>query len=280
MITTHNTLPHFPPIKFSPSIHPCLPFSSRSQLRNPPLQLGHLPQLNLQILPFVLQRQSLICIQLGEHKVALPIKLQDPRVILPQTPAMGDRHQGNTQSLGIVVHDLLRLERDGRGTLVQDSVPWLVVEETGHGDALLEAAGQDITPLGLGVPAFGVQLEKVLEVEGLEDLEQLGVGDALGAHRADAVRVDDLLAQRAAREVGALRDVKDVGEGRLVDGAAVDGPETAEDAEQGRLAAAVGADDEQVIALLEGEGEGLDEDVTVGGDDRAGVCVSKISEES
>jgi hypothetical protein len=56
-----------------------------------------------------------------------------------------------------------------------------------------------------------------------------------------------------------------------VHGAAVDGPEAAEDAEEGGLAAAVGADDEEVLALFEGEGEGFDEDVSVGGDDGSGV---------
>jgi hypothetical protein len=56
-------------------------------------------------------------------------------------------------------------------------------------------------------------------------------------------------------------------EGRLVDGAAVDGPEAAEDAEERRLAAAVGADDEEMVAVGEGEGERLDEDVAVGRDD-------------
>ena len=59
-----------------------------------------------------------------------------------------------------------------------------------------------------------------------------------------------------------------------MDSAAVGGPEAAEDAEEGGLAAAVGADDEEVVALLEGEGESLDEDVAVGGDDGPGYDVS------
>ncbi len=86
-------------------------------------------------------------------------------------------------------------------------------------------------------------------------------------HSAHSVRVDDLLAEGAAREIRPLRDVENVGEGRLVDGAAVDGPEAAEDAEEGRFSAAVGADDEEMIALFEGEGEGGHEHVAVRGDD-------------
>lgn len=54
-----------------------------------------------------------------------------------------------------------------------------------------------------------------------------------------------------------------------MDGAAVDGPQAAEDAKERGLAAAVGADDEKVVASLEGKGEGADKDVTIWGDDGA-----------
>ena len=56
----------------------------------------------------------------------------------------------------------------------------------------------------------------------------------------------------------------------FADDAAVDGPEAAEDAEEGGFAAAVGADDEEVGARADGEGEGADEDVAVWGDDGYG----------
>lgn len=190
-------------------------------------------------------------------------------MVLPQATTMRHRHERDAQCLGIVIHDLLRFKCHAARALIQDGIAGLMVEQPGHGDALLEAARQNIAPLGLGVPPFRVELEQVLEVEDLEDGEQVGVADALGAHGAQAVRVDDLLAQGSPREVGTLRDVKDVGKGRLVDGAAVDGPETAEDAEEGGLAAAVRADDEEVVTCSELEGEGFDKDVAVGGDDRA-----------
>ena len=74
-------------------------------------------------------------------------------------------------------------------------------------------------------------------------------------------------------------DVEDGGEGGLVDRAAVDGPQAAEDAEEGGFAAAVGADNEEVVALLEGEGERFNQDVTIGGDDwpegRVSLCCGK-----
>lgn len=83
-----------------------------------------------------------------------------------------------------------------------------------------------------------------------------------------------MLAEGAAGEdVRALRDVGDVGAGAggFADGAAVDGPEAAEDTEEGGFAAAVGADDEEVGARLDGEGKGGDEGVAVWGDDGDGV---------
>lgn len=81
------------------------------------------------------------------------------------------------------------------------------------------------------------------EVEDAEDGEEVGVGYSLGAHDAEGVGVDDLLAEGARGEVGSLGHVEDLREGGFADCAAVDGPEAAEDAEEGGLAAAVGADD-------------------------------------
>ncbi len=78
---------------------------------------------------------------------------------------MADGHEGDAQLLGGVVHDLFRLERHAAGALVEDGEARAVVEEAGHGDALLHAARHDVAPLGLGVPAalVLVHLENVLE---------------------------------------------------------------------------------------------------------------------
>ena len=142
-----------------------------------------------------------------------------------------------------------------------------MVEEARHGDALLQADGEGRRPFVFGVPAAGSVVDYVRYVDGFEPLGQVRVRDALGAHLPYRVRVDDLLPEGPAGEVGALRDVEDGGVGRLAHGAAVDGPEPAEDPEEGGLAAAVGADDQEVRAGADGEGEGADEDVAVGGDD-------------
>lgn len=155
-------------------------------------------QLNLQILPLVLQLHSALRIQLGKHIVPLPIKLQNVTVVLPETSPVADRHERDTYRLGIVVHDLLRLERHRGCTLVEYGVPWAVIKESRHGNALLETARQDIAPLGLSIPTFLVQRDQVFEVEDLEDVEEVGVGDALGAHGTQTVGIGDLLAKRAS----------------------------------------------------------------------------------
>ena len=192
-------------------------------------------------------------------------------MVLPQATAVADRHQRDAQGLGVIVHDLFRLEGDAARALVEDGVLGAVVEEASHGDALLQAAREHVAPLGLGVPPFVVQVHEVRQVERLEDGEEVGVGGTALAHLPQRVRVDDLLAQRAAREVGPLRQVEDGGKGRLVDGAAVDRPQAAENAEERRLAAAVGADDKEMVAVLDGKGEGLDENVAVGRDNGAAL---------
>ena len=142
-----------------------------------------------------------------------------------------------------------------------------MVEEPGHGDALLQADGEDGRPFVFGVPAGGAVGDDVGDVDGGEVAVQVGVCGSLGAHLPEGVRVDDLLAEGAAGEVGSLGDVEDGGVGGFADGAAVDGPEAAEDAEEGGFAAAVGADDEEVRTGVDGEGEGAHEDVAVWGDD-------------
>lgn len=127
-----------------------------------------------------------------------------------------------------------------------------MVEEPGHGDTLLETDGEDVAPFLLRVPAARA-VDNVRDVDFGEPVGQGGVGDALGAHVAEGVRVDDLLAEGAAGEVRPLWDVEDVRVGGFADGAAVYGPKAAEDAEEGGFAAAVGADDEEVVGWFDGE---------------------------
>lgn len=188
-------------------------------------------------------------------------------VVLPQTAPVTDRHEGDSQRLGVIIHDFLRLERHRGRTFVEDGVPWAVVKQPRHSDALLQTAGQHIAPLGLGIPAFFVQRYQVLEIQDLENVQQVSIGNALGAHRTEPVRVSDLLAEGAPRQIGSLGNVEDLSEGGLVHGAAIDGPETTENAEEGRFAAAVGAYNKEMVALFKREGKGFDKNVAIGGND-------------
>jgi hypothetical protein len=64
--------------------------SSSLQLSNPPLNPLNTPQFLLQLLPLILQPQPLLRVQLAEKRTSLAIKLQYPRMILPQTLPVTD----------------------------------------------------------------------------------------------------------------------------------------------------------------------------------------------
>ena len=66
-------------------------------------------------------------------------------------------------------------------------------------------------------------------------------------HVLSAMRVDDLVAERAQREVRPLRNEDKLVRGGLAHDAAVHGPQPAQDPEERRLAAPVRPDDEQVL---------------------------------
>ena len=76
-----------------------------------------------------------------------------------------------------------------------------------------------------------------------------------------------MVAEGAGGEVGALGDVEEFVHVRAFEYSAGEGPEPAEDAEEGALAAAVGSADDCVHASVYFEGDLWDEDVAVGGDD-------------
>ena len=180
------------------------------QLRDPPLHLLHPSHPHLQLLLLVLQPQPPVRVQRAEEVPALAVKLQYPPVVSPQASPVRDRHQRHAERLRGLVHALFHLERDGRGALVQDCVSGAVVEEAGHGEALLQADGERRRPIVFfRVPAAG-PVEQVGDVDGREVGFQLGVRDSLGAQLAEGVRVDELLAEAAAGdEVGPLGHVED-----------------------------------------------------------------------
>ncbi|KAJ6441863.1 Hsp70 family chaperone [Purpureocillium lavendulum] len=160
--------------------------------------LGHLAELHLELLLLVFELQPLVGVELREDVIALPVELKNVRVVLPQAATVADRHEGDAKGLCIVVHDLLRLERDAARALVENGILRAVIEEARHGNTLLQAAREDVAPLCFGIPAFVVELYQVLEAEDLEHGEEVGVGDPSSTHLTQRIRVYDLLPQRTA----------------------------------------------------------------------------------
>jgi len=84
-----------------------------------------------------------------------------------------------------------------------------VVKNARHSDTLLLAARKHVLPLLDRVPA-ALTVRDLGQVGGLEDLEQLGIGEALLLGVLLTVGVDDLLAERTDGQVGPLRNEKHV----------------------------------------------------------------------
>ena len=132
-----------------------------------------------------------------------------------------------------------------------------VVEEPGGSDSLLVAAAESIRPVLLGIPA-AFAVDDASELDDSQAGQQISVGPAGGSHLGWRVRVDDLVSQRAERQVRPLGDVRKVVRRRLVDGPTENGPEAAENPEHRALTAAVRANNEQVVAPLDAERHGFD----------------------
>lgn len=106
---------------------PHISTSSCFQLPNPLLNIRHRTELQLDILLLTVRKlasnHSLhhtlinllfkhrppLCIQLPKVRSTLPIELQYPRMIFPQTPPMTDCHERDAQPFRLLVHDALDL---------------------------------------------------------------------------------------------------------------------------------------------------------------------------
>jgi len=109
----------------------------------------------------------------------------------PQRPAVGHGEERDADLATVFVHGALDVDADGRRALVQDGELGLVVEQPRHGDALLLAAGEDVHPVGDGVPA-AVALLDVRQLDQVQVRHQVRVAHPLGHHVRVSVRVDDL----------------------------------------------------------------------------------------
>lgn len=96
-----------------------------------------------------------------------------------------------------------------------------MVEQPCHGDALLQADGEEVGPVGGDVVEAGGEAGgEGRDAEGGEMGEERGVGDGTGGHGGLGIGVDELVAEGAVREVGALGEEEDGVRGGLVDCAA------------------------------------------------------------
>src|SRR3569833_1712763 len=93
------------------------------------LNLGHLPEADLEVLLLVLEHEAPLSIELGKNIVELTVELQDVGVVLPQAAAVADCHERDAQRLCRVVHDLHNHKQDTQRALVEDGVARLVVEQ-------------------------------------------------------------------------------------------------------------------------------------------------------
>ena len=187
---------------------------------------------------------ELVFLEAVEGAVALAVELEVVVVELEERGAVADGEERDLELARLRVQDVLDVQRYGAGALVQDGELGLVVEETGHGDALLLASRQDLGPVVDGVVA-AFSLDEVAQLHFIEDLQQVPVGRALLRR---LVGVDDLVAQAAHRQVWSLRNVEQVIELWPKDLPSEQGPELAEYSETRALAAAVGSRDDAVIA--------------------------------
>jgi hypothetical protein len=101
-----------------------------------------------------------------------------------------------------------------------------------------------------------------------QDVVQISITNTLVAHLTQVIRVNDLLAQCAARKIRSLRDVEYIFERRFANRTAVYRPQASQDSEKTGFSATIGSDDKEVVAGLYGERQGAHKDVSVGRNDR------------
>ncbi len=190
-----------------------------------------------------------------------------------------DRHARAADAPHELAEAALHVDGHAGGALVEDRKARAVEEEARHAQALLLAERERLAPVKHRGRAAGA-VQEVLEV----DLEQERAQLRLRQRRSGRglQRVQQLVLQRPNRHIGALRDVEDlrgearVGAARARDAPRRERPEAAEAAEEGGLAGAVGAGDEQVGAGGHLQGEVAHERSVAGRHDRDAVKLNRV----
>ena len=126
-------------------------------------------------------------------------------------------------------------------------------EDPGDGKEVLLADGKHVVPILVGVESAGA-LDGFLEAELVEHDHDVGIlGDGFVS------RTHEHIAQRARRQIRALRQEQDVIESRPRDSAAAAVPYAGGGAEEGDLRRVVRAGDEPAAAALDFQIEILDQ---------------------
>ena len=165
--------------------------------------------------------------------------------------------------LGLEVQLCLDVHAHRAGAFIQNGEDGLMVEESSHRDSLFLTTGKHIVPIVDWIETF-LSLLNVVQFHPFQQLTDLliSVGDSLLW-----VRVNNLVSECSWGEVGALWDVEQLVHVWSFEDTSCKRPKTAEDSEQWRLSAAVGAGDDSVHSWSDLKRNFLDEDVAVGRDD-------------
>ena len=82
------------------------------------------------------------------------------------------------------VEETLNVHTDGTSALVEDSIGWLVVDESSHGHSLLLTATEDIVPVIVFVKST-FSWGDIFKFDDQENLFKILVGDSSGLHLLD-----------------------------------------------------------------------------------------------
>ena len=211
---------------------------------------------------------TLVLRHLTKAVLAVAVELEQVIVILPERLSVAHRDQSDVLLLHVGVKVTLDVHTHRTRALVENGVEWLVVDESGHGHALLFTAGEHVSPVVIRVPTISLTGDNMRKAHILHDLVQIVIGDASALDICHGVRVDNLVAERAVGQVRSLWDVENLLNRWLSQGAALGRPELAKDSEEGGFAAAVWSRDQEVHARLDLEVHLGDELVTVRAIDR------------
>ena len=144
-------------------------------------------------------------------------------MVFPQCLPVRHGNQRDALVLHVLVEVALDVHRHGASALVQDRVDRLVINQSGHGNALFLTPRKHVVPVGHGVPT-ALSRHEVIKAHFVQDYLQFFLVNAFAPHLLNGVRIDNLVSESALGEVWPLRDVEYLINGRLVHSATKNRP--------------------------------------------------------